>query len=352
VISERAQTCTNVVNGRPNFSNGPWRWRREREFVRRGAFSLRMRTSPRLFGARVLLPVTMALVGCGGVSPAADDGASAPGTSHVETVSGGDADSSTAPTVVADGGVDAVSPEAVSEEDASAAIDANPQPQPDASSMDVGAIADAGVERPAVDAGVEVAVDVGTEVATDAGSESPPADAGIEAAVEVGARPCGLKINEIQTGGQTAADEFVELYNTCAEQPVSLAGWKLLYRSDVGTVDFVRVAFTNEMIVAGRPFFVCANVAFAGQADARFTDGLKAEGGGLALRAPDGKIVDSVGWGTATNAFVEGAPAPAPLPGQSIARTPDGVDTDDNATDFVVRPAAAATSPGSSNGPR
>ena len=50
-------------------------------------------------------------------------------------------------------------------------------------------------------------------------------------------------------------------------------------------------------------------------------------------------LVDSVGWGTATNAFVESsaavAPAIAPVPGKSDARHPDGHDTNVNATDFA-----------------
>jgi hypothetical protein len=65
---------------------------------------------------------------------------------------------------------------------------------------------------------------------------------------------------------------------------------------------------------------------------------LASAGGGLGLRDGSGALVDSVAWGTATNAFVEGtvAPAPtiAPAPGKSDARRPDGQDTNDNGADF------------------
>ena len=37
-----------------------------------------------------------------------------------------------------------------------------------------------------------------------------------------------------------------------------------------------------------------------------------ATGGAVALRVVGGSTVDAVGWGDAANAFVEGAPAPAP----------------------------------------
>jgi hypothetical protein len=159
-------------------------------------------------------------------------------------------------------------------------------------------------------------------------------------------RKCTVEINEVQTGGATALDEFIELYNTCPDKPFNLAGHTLVYRAATGAAEFVRIAFTTEMIAAGQPYFVCANSGFAAAADAHYTDGLALDGGGLALRAPDGSLVDAVGWGTAANALVEGAPAPAPAAGQSIARTPDGRDSDDNSRDFMI---AAQPTPGAAN---
>ena len=54
----------------------------------------------------------------------------------------------------------------------------------------------------------------------------------------------------------------------------------------------------------------------------------------------DLEYLDHVGWGTATNAFVEGTVASAPpataSPGSSAARHPDGHDTNDNSADFTV----------------
>ena len=66
-------------------------------------------------------------------------------------------------------------------------------------------------------------------------------------------------------------------------------------------------------------------------------------------RTPDGNIVDSVGWGDATNAFVEGtaaaAPTIAPAPGKSDARHPNGHDTNANLADFAI----GDPTPGASN---
>ena len=61
---------------------------------------------------------------------------------------------------------------------------------------------------------------------------------------------------------------------------------------------------------------------------------------GSACATRPARSIDSVGWGTATNALVEGAAAAAPpataAPGSSIVRLPDGHDTNANASDFTV----------------
>jgi hypothetical protein len=67
--------------------------------------------------------------------------------------------------------------------------------------------------------------------------------------------------------------------------------------------------------------------AGAKPADQTFSAGLAATAGGIALRDAGGKIVESVGYGTATNAFIELHPAAAPPstapPGSSDIRLPD-----------------------------
>ena len=77
-------------------------------------------------------------------------------------------------------------------------------------------------------------------------------------------------------------------------------------------------------------------------ADATYSGGFAATGGAVVLRPIGGEPVDAVGWGDATSAFVEGVAAPAPASGSSIERLPggslgNGTDTNDNASDFVVR---------------
>ncbi|HSS39456.1 MAG TPA: lamin tail domain-containing protein, partial [Polyangia bacterium] len=170
---------------------------------------------------------------------------------------------------------------------------------------------------------------------------------GKDAGADASDRDCRVKINEVQTGGSSALDEFVELYNTCPDKPLDLSGYTLVYRAAAGTSDVVRVSFTASGFAQGKPYFVCANGGYAGPADVHYTDGLAEAGGGLALRDRHGDIVDSMGWGTATNTFVQGEPAPAPQAGQSIARVPDGHDTGDDSADFKIK--SAATTPGAPN---
>jgi hypothetical protein len=81
-------------------------------------------------------------------------------------------------------------------------------------------------------------------------------------------------------------------------------------------------------------------------ADLSFSVDLATAGGGVALRDPSGNIVDRVGYGTATNTFVEGTTAAAPGSGHSVGRRPDGMDTAHNSSDFV---SITTPTPGAAN---
>ena len=149
---------------------------------------------------------------------------------------------------------------------------------------------------------------------------------------------CGLsqiKINEVQTAGASASDEFVELYNPCGN-PVSLAGASLQYRSATGITDNAMADLTGTISANG--FYLVASTAYAGSADQpkgwKSVSGIAATGGGIALEDGAGGRIDSVGWGSANNTFVEKSAAAAPATGHSIGRKPDGNDTNDNSADF------------------
>jgi hypothetical protein len=167
-----------------------------------------------------------------------------------------------------------------------------------------------------------------------------------------GSESTGVRLNEVATGTSgSGADEFVELVNPGATA-AAVGGFRLAYRSSTGTSDVLLATIPADTTIAPGGFYLFGGSAYAGtsHADQSFSAGLAATGGGVALRNGAGDGVDSVAWGTATNAFVEAHAAPAPpataSPGSSIARLPDGHDTNDNAADFAV---AAVATPGGPN---
>ena len=151
-----------------------------------------------------------------------------------------------------------------------------------------------------------------------------------------------MSVNELMTGVTGAAsDEFVEIVNT-GTAAADLSGWKLVYRSAAGTSDVVLATIPDGTSLAVGGFYLLGGADYVSgpAADQSYSTSIAATGGGVGIRDADGNLVDSVGWGTATNAFVEGTVAAAPgtteAPGTSIGRAPDGDDTNDNAADFVV----------------
>ncbi len=157
-----------------------------------------------------------------------------------------------------------------------------------------------------------------------------------------------LKINEVQTAGPNGAtDEFVELFNPCSGA-VSLSGGKIVYRAATSGGDtFTFATFAGETIPA-RGYFVVANGNFTGTSNIKPFEGgggMAVAAGGVALKDATDVVVDSMGWGTATNAFVEGSPCGAPTSGQSAARSSDGFDYDVNATDWKL----STPTPGAAN---
>ncbi len=171
-----------------------------------------------------------------------------------------------------------------------------------------------------------------------------PAATGMSGDVATGG-PDHLVVSEVQTGGASASDEFVELYNPTPGE-LALDGLELIYSSASGVTVTRKAAWdAGSAAIPPGAHLLLANEAgaFAAIADATYSGGLAAGGGSVALRtSSDGTPIDAVGWGTAT-AWLEGVPAAAAAAGSSIERLPGGAsgsgqDTDDNVADFVVNP--------------
>ncbi len=152
-------------------------------------------------------------------------------------------------------------------------------------------------------------------------------------------------ISQFKTGGATANDEFIEIHNI-SSSPADLNGYRVVYRSASGTNDVNFANWTTSTVIPAGGYYLIASNSYTGTTTPNFTYNnttctcaLSGTGGGLAIRNGDlntGVIIDSVGFGTATNAFVEGTVTTAPAVNTSQSRANNGCqDTDVNSTDFA-----------------
>lgn len=167
---------------------------------------------------------------------------------------------------------------------------------------------------------------------------------------------CYVTVNEVQVAGAGgASDEWVELYNGCPFA-VDLNNARILYRSAAGVSDVVMVSFdaTTPIAAGGFLLYVGSSYPAGSPRNGMINGGLAGPGGGLGVVYPlsytggaSNLIVDSVGYGTATNIYVEGTVIAAPASASSIRRRPNGTDTNDNSVDFTV---TTTPTPGVTNG--
>lgn len=167
-------------------------------------------------------------------------------------------------------------------------------------------------------------------------------DAPLAQEVEAGAGH--LVISELQTGGASASDEFVELYNP-TDVALPLEGLELVYVTASGSTATRKAAWAlgAPPLGAGQHLLVVNEAGIhAGIGDLAYGTGVAATGGAWALRIQGAATaIDAVGWGTAT-AWLETRAALAPGSGASLERLPGGAqgstqDTDDNLVDFITR---------------
>jgi hypothetical protein len=166
--------------------------------------------------------------------------------------------------------------------------------------------------------------------------------------------PSTLVVSVVQTGGASASDEFVEVANQ-GSAAVDLLGLEVVYATSSGSTVTRKATWTASQIIEPGRRLLLANGAgiFGAIADGTYSGGFAATGGAVALRVVGGTVIDAIGWGDATNGFVEGTVASAPASGSSLERAPggsagNGTDTNDNAADWFVQ---GAPSPQGSSAP-
>lgn len=149
-----------------------------------------------------------------------------------------------------------------------------------------------------------------------------------------------IVINEESSDGQ-AKGEWVELFNpTCGS--IDVSGWKISDKnaSDNGQDDTFpavspipaggySVVITNNTSVVGIP----PTAITIELTSANIGNGLNDDGDAVHLKNPSNVVVDEMSYGNNHDVF---NPAPsAPPANQSLARSPNGVDTN-TAADWVV----------------
>ncbi|HEX6475601.1 MAG TPA: lamin tail domain-containing protein [Candidatus Limnocylindria bacterium] len=183
-----------------------------------------------------------------------------------------------------------------------------------------------------------------TTVAVNEETAGPVMPAGAGGILEVA--PIGhLLVSEVMTGGASASDELIELYNP-SSSALPLEGLEVIYVTATGGTITRKASWAaGALSLSAGAHLLIANAAgaFAAIADLTYTNGLAATGGSVAIRIIGAATaIDAVGWGTAANPWMEGSAMVAPAAGASSERLPGGAagsgqDTDQNAADFVER---------------
>lgn len=165
-------------------------------------------------------------------------------------------------------------------------------------------------------------------------------------------------ISEIQIGGTTANDEFVELYNP-TDNPISLTNWRLSKKTAGGTESDI-IASTMSGTIASHGYFLIAHANDydgASDPDTMYSGSTTvAPNNTVLLYDGTGALMDKVGMGTATDK--ETSTASVPGDNKSIERKAqetstvesmttgadvtagNGEDTDNNLNDFILRAAS------------
>lgn len=185
-------------------------------------------------------------------------------------------------------------------------------------------------------------------VSASAHGRRPPAALDAAALAAVSWPPStGLVVSEVVTGGGSASDEFIEIYNASGAD-IDLNGLELVYATSTGSTVTRKQSWTTLVVPARRHLLIAnSSGTYASVADGQYSGGLSASGGSAVLRVIAGSVIDALSWGDASSGFVEGTAGPAPPASSSLERRQGGsagnaTDTNVNSADAIVNAAPIA----------
>ncbi len=156
-------------------------------------------------------------------------------------------------------------------------------------------------------------------------------------------------ISEFRTRGSLGGnDEFIELYNKTGS-PIDIGGWQIAGSSSCGITVTTRLVITSGLMLPAYSHFLATNSqGYTGTVagDDTYSTGIS-DDGGIGLLDANNVVIDAVGM-CITTTFHEGTPL-APMSAnvnQSYERllggsSGNGVDTNDNASDFFLNPSSS-----------
>ena len=145
--------------------------------------------------------------------------------------------------------------------------------------------------------------------------------------------------------GTDTGHEFIELINSSSAN-ADLSGASIEFHNGTGTTWTLVWKFPAASTIAPDGLFVVGGNLVLPPVDAVTTYSLQNGPDAIRLVDSEGHVLDTVGYGALDDpAFVETMGAAKVAAGKSIARALDGVDSDDNALDFVE----ASPTPGRHN---
>jgi len=152
-----------------------------------------------------------------------------------------------------------------------------------------------------------------------------------------------LLFSEVLTGVEGNNNhDFIELYNTGTEVPLDLKGWSLWFKLSDKEDESLVYRWSKSTLVPPQGHYL---LVYEGQdvgvaSDAIMRTPMIPQRGALQLRRMDNTVADSLSWGDGSKDYTEGVAAAGMKTGLALERGPggskgNGVDTNDNAADFV-----------------